>query len=179
MTKQEFANFAMALRTYYPKEQILPNQQAMELWYRELKDIPFGVVEVALRKWVATNKWSPSIADIREMTAGIVNGDPMTWGESWEKVMTAIRRFGSYNKSEALASLDPLTRKCVENMGFTELCMSENIMADRAHYQRIFETMSKREQINKQLGLPLLEAINHVQLKSADDGMLKLKSGSN
>ena len=71
-------------------------------------------------------------------------------------------------------SLDPLTRKCVESMGYMELCMSENIMADRAHYQRIFETLSKREQVNKQLGLPLLEAINHVQLKGIDGGLLKL-----
>ena len=166
--------FTDALRTYYPREQLLPNPQAMELWFRELQDIPFDVAEIALRKWVATNKWSPSIADIREMTAGIVNGDPMSWGESWEKVMTAIRKFGSYNKGAALDSLDPLTRKCVESMGYMELCMSENIMADRAHYQRIFETLSKREQVNKQLGLPLLEAINHVQLKGIDGGLLKL-----
>jgi hypothetical protein len=57
MTKQEFATFAMALKTYYPREQILPNQQAMELWYRELQDIPMQVAEATLRKWVSTNKW--------------------------------------------------------------------------------------------------------------------------
>ena len=176
MDKKQFAAFAMALRTYYPREQILPNQQAMELWFREIQDIPFDVAEMALRKWVATNKWSPSIADIREMTAGIVNGDPLTWGEAWEKALNAVRRFGSYNKGAALDSLDPLTRKCVESIGYLELCRSENIMVERAHFQKVFEVLAKREQINKQIAAPLLEAISHVQIKGIDGQRLQLGS---
>lgn len=163
MNKQEFSTFAMALRTYYPKENILPNPQAMELWFRELQDIPYKVAEAALRKWVATNKWSPSIAEIREMTAGLVNGEQMTWGESWEKALNAVRKYGSYNKKMALESLDPLTRKCVENIGYLELCMSENIMVERAHFQKIFEVYAKREQTNQRLPASLLKAIGDGQ----------------
>ena len=177
MDRKEFATFAMALRTYYPKEQILPNQQAMELWYREICDIPFDVAEMALRKWVSTNKWSPSIADIREMTSGIVNGEPMAWGESWEKAMNAVRRFGSYNQAAAMDSLDPLTRKCVESIGFITLCMSENIMVERAHYQKIFEIYSKREQTEKRLAGPLLEAISQVRLNGIDGKPLQIGTG--
>lgn len=64
MTRKEFAAFAMALQTYFPREQLLPNKQAMELWYMQLKDIPLPIAEMALQKWVATNKWSPSISEI-------------------------------------------------------------------------------------------------------------------
>lgn len=64
MTKKEFATFAMALQTYFPREQLLPNQQAMELWYMQLKYLPLPIAEMALQKWVATNKWSPSISEI-------------------------------------------------------------------------------------------------------------------
>ena len=177
MDKKEFSLFAMALKTYYPREQLLPNQQAMELWYRELCDIPYNVAEMALRKWVSTNKWSPSIADIREMTSGIVNGDPLTWGESWERAMTAVRRFGSYNQAAAMDSLDPLTRKCVESIGFITLCMSENIMVERAHYQKIFEIYSKREQTEKRLAGPLLEAISQVRLNGIDGKPLQIGNG--
>lgn len=178
MDKKEFSVFAMALKTYYPKEQLLPNQQAMELWYRELCDIPFNVAEMALRKWVNTNKWSPSIAEIREMTACIVNGEPLTWGESWERALNAVRRFGSYNKMAAMESLDPLTRKCVDSIGYMELCMSENIMVERAHYQKIFEIYAKREQTNKQIAAPLLEAISKVQLKGVDGQPLQISGGN-
>lgn len=66
MTKKEFAIFASALRTYYTKEQILPNDQAMELWFMQLKDIPYDAAQEMLNKWVANNKWSPTIAEIRQ-----------------------------------------------------------------------------------------------------------------
>lgn len=178
MTKQEFATFAMALKTYYPKEQLLPNTQAMELWFRELADIPYPVAEAVLRKWVATNKWSPTIAEIREMTATVVHGEQMSWGESWEKALDAVRRYGSYNKEKALDSLDPLTRKCVENIGYFELCKSENIMVERAHFQRIFEVYAKREQTDRQLPSSLLHAIGQVQAKELEGGFLKLGSGN-
>ncbi len=176
MDKKEFAVFASALRTYYPKENILPNQPAMELWYRELSDIPYQVAEAALRKWVATNKWSPSIAEIREQTADIVNGEQMTWGEAWEKALNAVRRYGSYGKAEALNSLDPLTRKCVENIGYLDLCMSENIMVERAHFQKIFEVYSKRQQTEQRLPAPLLKTIGAMR---TNDGFLKIGSGQN
>ena len=177
MDKKEFATFAMALKTYYPREQLLPNTQAMELWFRELCDIPFDVAEMALRKWVATNKWSPSIADLREMTSGIVHGDPMSWGEAWEKALNAVRRYGSYNKGQALDSLDPITRKCVESIGYMELCMSENIMVERAHFQKVFEIYAKREKVNQQIAAPLLQAISNLQLKGIDGQQLKLEQG--
>ena len=176
MEKQEFSLFAMALRTYFPKENILPNQQAMELWYRELSDIPYPVAEAALRKWVATNKWSPSIAEIREMTSDIQHGEQLTWGEAWEKALNAIRRFGYLNPKEALDSLDPLTRKCVENIGYLDLCRSENIMVERAHFQKIFEIYSKRQQTEQRLPAPLLKAIGAMR---TNDGFLKIGSGEN
>ena len=166
MTRQEFATFAMALKTYYPRETLLPNQQAMELWFQELSDIPYKVAEAALRKWVATNKWSPSIAEIRELTTSIQYGERLTWGEAWEKALNAIRKYGSYNKQAALDSLDPLTRKCVENIGYLDLCMSENIMVERAHFQKIFEIYSKREQTDRQLPSPLIETI--LRLRDSD-----------
>lgn len=71
MTKQEFSKIAMAIKTYYPNTQILPNNAAMELWYQQLQDIPYNVCTLAVNKWVAINKWSPTIADIREYAAGI------------------------------------------------------------------------------------------------------------
>ena len=75
MTPKEFSSFVMALRTYYSKENILPNEQAIKLWYEELKDIPSFVADAALRKWVATNKWSPTIAEIRATATEIQTGD--------------------------------------------------------------------------------------------------------
>ena len=163
MDKKEFGLFASAIRTFYPKEQILPNQQAMELWYRELQDIPYGVAEAGLRQWVSTNKWSPTIADIREFASVVQNGSIPDWGDGWEQVIMAIRKFGSYRIEEAMESFDPITRKCVERLGFRNICMSENITSDRANFRMIFEQLQERTKKENQLSLPLKELIQGIQ----------------
>jgi len=179
VNKAEFATWTMALKTYYPRENLLPNQQAMELWYRELSDISYEVAEAVLRKWVATNKWSPSIADIREATNTMLNGEQLTWGESWERALNAVRRYGSYNKQAAMDSLDPLTRRCVENIGYMDLCMSENIMVERAHFQKIFEIYAQREHTNQKLSAPLLAAIEKLRIGAPAEGMLRIGGKKN
>ena len=173
MDKKEFGLLASALRTYYPKENILPNKEAMQLWYRELHDIPFPVAEAALRKWVSTNKWSPSIAEIREMAAGIKNGEIPDWGEGWEEVQRAIRKYGMYNVKGAMDSFTPLTRQAVERLGFRNICVSENPMAERANFRQCYEILVKREQTNQQIALPLQEAIKQIQ----ERGLMMLEDG--
>lgn len=162
MDKPEFQVFASALRTYYSKENLLPNAQAMELWFRQLQDIPYPVAEATLNKWVATNKWSPSIAEIRELATEIQYGKLPDWGEGWEQVNKAIRRFGYYSPKEALESLDPITREVVKRLGFTNLCLSENPAADRANFRQCFEIVAKRNHENNVLPLPLQESIKQL-----------------
>lgn len=160
MNKQEFGAFASALRTYYSKEKLLPNAQAMELWFRQLQDIPYQMANAVLAKWVATNKWSPSIADIREAVAEIQNGGPAPdWGEGWEQAMTAIRRFGSYAEAEAMESMPPLVRETVRRLGYRELCLSENQVADRANFRQVYEILTKRQTEDRKIPLPVREQI--------------------
>lgn len=158
MDKKEFAIFASALRTYYPKENLLPNEQAMQLWFNQLNDIPYNVAEVTLNKWVATNKWSPSIADIREQATGLTQGEAKEWGEAWQDVLRAIRLYGSYEELKALDSLDEITRKTVKHLGYRNLCFSENIQNDRANFRMIYEREQERAKQSAQLP-PRLKAI--------------------
>ena len=174
MDKKEFGLFASALRTYYSRENLLPNTQAMELWFRQLEDISYPVAEAALNKWVATNKWSPSIAEIRELSAEIKHGKLPDWGEAWDETCKAIKRFGFYRAQEAVASLSPLTRETVNRLGFTNLCMSENPTADRANFRTCYEIVAKREQQSQVLSLPLQETIKQL---SSGFGMANNDSG--
>lgn len=164
MDKKEFAMFSMALKTYYPKEQLLPNQQAMDLWYRQLQDIPFDLAEIALNKWVATNKWSPTIAEIREMATEIKVGRIPDWGEEWEKVLKAVWRYGSYEPVKAMESLNELTRECVKRIGYRNICMSENISVERANFRMIYESLSQRKLHDAQLPENLLQLIGSMRL---------------
>ena len=168
MTKKEFAIFAAALRTYYPKENLLPNQQAMELWFRQLQDIPYMVAEAALNKWVATQKWSPSIAEIREMAVTVTAGEKPLWSDGWEEVVRAIKNYGSYGQKEAMESMSEITRMAVRRMGYIDLCRSENPVADRANFRMIFEQIAEREQKQNQLPVSLKNLIEEAKRKGIE-----------
>lgn len=170
MNKQEFSLFTMALKTYYPRENLLPNTQAMELWYQQLQDIPYRTAEAALNQWVATNKWSPSIADIRETAAGVASGEVLDWGEGWEQVLKAIRKYGLYRAEDAMESFDPITRKCVERLDFKQICMSENISADRANFRMIYEQLAERRRQEAQTPEALKNLIGDIQRKQMQIG---------
>ena len=177
MEKREFATFAAALRTYYPREQLLPNDQAMELWFRQLQDLPYIVVETALNKWVATQKWSPSIAEIRGMAVSVTQGEKMQWSDGWEKLQAAIRYHGYYGEAEAMASFDEVTRQTVKRLGFKELCMSENMMQDRANFRMVFEQIAEQKQEKDMLPYSLNQMIEDIQKRGIGcDEFKKLSS---
>ena len=173
MTKEEFKVLVKGMKAVYAQPTFIPDQDAFNMWYALLGDLQYEVCMLAIKKFMLTNKFPPTVAEIRELAANVQNGDPLTWGESWERALGAVRRFGSYGKLEALESLDPLTRKCVESIGYMELCMSENIMVERAHFQKVFEVFQKREQTSKQMPLQLQQAIQRVQLKRMDTLMIE------
>ena len=170
MNKKEFALFASALRTYYPKEKLLPNEQAMELWFNQLQDIPYKLAEVTLNKWVATNKWSPSIADIREQALGITQGAAKDWGEAWREVLRAINIYGSYQELEALESMDETTKRVVERLGFRNICLSEDIQVDRANFRMIYEQEIQRAKEDAQIPPKLKELMASMPLLLGEGG---------
>ena len=159
MTKKDFGLFVMALKTYFPREQLLPNEQAVELWYRQLQDLDYRIAEAARNEWVATQKWSPSIADIRELAARIRFGEVPDWGEGWRKTMKAIRMYGYYRPEQAMDSLDDLTRETVRRLGFQTLCLSENQEADRANFRKIYEQLADRKIRDAQISEKLRDLI--------------------
>ena len=169
MTKEEFLIFAAAMKTYYPRENILPNKQAMELWHKQLEDIPYKVLETALNQWIATEKWSPCIADLREKAALLMGGQESDWGKAWESVLTAIRRFGRYRPMEAVESLDEITRECVERLGFMNLCNSDNINVDRGNFRMIYETLAERKKRDEQTPKAILELGAMIRQKMLDN----------
>lgn len=145
MTASEFSTFSAAIKTYFPKENVLPTKESMTLWYSALKDIPHDVASAALMQYVQTNKFAPTIAELREIATTIQSGNLPDWGEAWEKTLSAIREYGMYNEKDALASLDDLTRLAVKRLGYHDLCISENMMQDRANFRMIFEQLLERK----------------------------------
>lgn len=175
MTKAEFAKIAAALRTYFPRYNMLPNDEAMTLWYAALKDIPYQALSVALQKWVTTEKWPPSIADLRTACADVVGGDLPDWGEAWNDVTKAVHRYGWSRPQEALGSLPPLARQAAERIGWMQICESCNMDTLRAQFRQMYEIVAKRERTDRQLP----EAIKQAASLIGNGAVKQLGEGSN
>ena len=80
-----------------------------------------------------------------------------------EEVLRAIKMFGSYRETEALQSMTETTRQAVKRMGFRNICLSENIMAERANFRTIFEQIADRDHKTAQLSTNLVQLINGIQ----------------
>ena len=164
MTKQEFVKIADAMRTYFPRFEILPNREALELWYLELKDIEYEVAATALRRYVATNKFPPSIAEIREQAAEVTDKSlEADWGNAWNQVTRAIQNYGMWDTEKAMESMDEITRECVMRLGWKELCMSENPTADRANFRMIYEQLRTKKREAAAIPLEVKENIQRIQ----------------
>lgn len=144
MTREEFKILVKAMKAVYTQATFLPDADAFNIWYALLNDMEYRVLNAAIQKYMVTNKFPPTIADLREIATTICCGEKPDWADGWQQVLDAIRRYGSYRESEALASMDELTRICVRRLGFRNICMSENIAADRANFRMIFEQNAER-----------------------------------
>jgi hypothetical protein len=155
MTFDEFKVLAKGMKSVYTKENFLPDAESIKIWFSLLKDIPYEVLNVAIQKYMMTNKFSPTIADLRELASEVTVGQITDWGDGWEQVLKAIRVYGSYNAGAALNSMDSITRKCVERLGFREICLSENIAVDRANFRMLYEQLANRQKEDAKLSLSI------------------------
>ena len=80
MEKKNFALIAAKLQTFYPKENLFPNEASIPLWFNSLQDLPADVLNLAVDKWVALNKWPPKVSELRQMVAEISSPMPAGWG---------------------------------------------------------------------------------------------------
>lgn len=148
MTSEEFIPLAKGMRAAYCAQSFLPDEEALKLWYRMLKDLDGKLVAAAVYKHIASSKFPPTIADIREAAAELKAGEAKDWLEGWGKVVKAIGRHGWCGEREALRELrdfDPLTADIAAQLGWRNLCESTNQSADRANFRKAYETTAQRK----------------------------------
>ena len=164
MTTKEFAVIAAAIKTYFPRDSVLPTEKAMELWYNELKDLPYNAVNLGLRMYVATNKFAPMIADIREYARYFYTGSDEELNEmaAWGLVLKAMRN-SIYNAEEEFAKLPPVVQKAVVSPGqLREWAMAEDVdgtwmNVTQSNFMRTYRAELCREKTLKRLPPDILK----------------------
>jgi hypothetical protein len=145
MTKGEVAKLLAVLAAAYPKFEV--DDVKVQVWHEIFKDVDYEVANVAAKKIILEKTFPPSIAEFREAIISITSPRLMSAAEAWGEVKDAIRRFGYYRESEALASMSPTTARVVRYMGWREICMSEEPAGVlRGQFLKMYEQVGGREQ---------------------------------
>lgn len=148
MNQSEFSKFYTYITAVTTDTK--PSPQRMEVYWDALNDLPFEIAMISARKVISTleNPFLPMPAVFRSIAAQITGPCIPSSPDAWTEVLKAIRNFGSYKETEALESLNPMTRKAVMAIGYRDLCLSENIDVIRGQFRMAYEALEKRETMN-------------------------------
>ena len=167
VSKQEFATLVLAMQAMYGDE-FIGTEEVMDVWFALLHDLDYQILSKALQKHMLTNKFKPTVAELREIYAGLICPVISDWSEGWEQVSKAIGHYGMYRTEEAMESFDEVTREAVKRLGFQNICLSENIVADRARFAEIYQAIQQRKRIAVNIGSALPDLQETLNRRLAD-----------
>lgn len=177
MTVKEFTVLADAIKTFYPKDNILATEKAMQLWYEMLKDLDYQAASVGLKKHIATSPYPPTVADIRAGASDITTPQALNEQQAWSLVKKAISD-STYNSVKHFSELPKVIQRAVGSPNqlrtwamdeeFNEYVVSSNFMrAYKIELQREKDIAKIPQQIKD-----LVEKVN----ENSDRAMLDKKN---
>ncbi len=122
--------------------------ETVAMYVRLLADIPPAALQTVVDQAIATNKFLPSISELRDQWLALQRPGAMTWVDGWNEVQRQIRKTGVYGTPNFA---DPLTAQVIRAMGWRTLCMSENQVADRAQFRDMYTILAAREDTDRKL----------------------------
>lgn len=149
MNKQDILKAVAPLQLAYNASL---DDNRLRLYVEMLSDIPPQILEVAVKKLIMTNKFLPSIAEIREVAYGIkgtISGTAAPdESEAWGEVVKAIQSVGYYGKPKF--SHEAITA-AVNNIGWQDICTtpSEGTNTLRSQFRRAYQLAAQRQKDNR------------------------------
>jgi len=132
MTPSESTRLVGMLKAGFPRQQL--EQDTIALYAAFLADIDREPGEEAVRTAIATLKFFPTIAEIRDLAARKSVSLPDSTA-AWSEVMRAFGSVGRYREPRfSHIAID----RVVGAMGWQSMCDSENVEATRAHFLRLY-----------------------------------------
>lgn len=149
MNKQDILKAVAPLQLAYNSSL---DDNRLRLYVEMLSDIPPSILEASVKKLIMTNKFLPSIAEIREVAygiKGIISGTAAPdESEAWGEVIKAIQSVGYYGKPKF--SHEAITT-AVNNIGWQDICMTPNEGTNtlRSQFRRAYQLAAQRQKDNR------------------------------
>lgn len=171
MTREETKTILALLASVYSLN-LMPavTEMTINVWFQMLSDLDYRLAQTAVAAWVQTEKYPPTIADIREKC---VTSKPDTAPKAWGKLNAAIKKYGPYHQGELLESItDPTLRRIVDQFTLQHFLMrlEANKSIDYAQFRDAYNAESKKEIYRAQISEPVRKALDGRAEKALGDG---------
>ena len=186
MERDEFKILVKSMKAVYAQPTFLPDQDAFNVWYALLKDLPYELASMAVQKHMLTEKFPPTIADLRAKANEVVErpAEEMSELEAWALVRKAIGN-SNYHAEEEFARLPKVCRIAVGSpANLREWAMTDSdqvASVEQSHFIRNYRTAAKRMTEDRKLPPAFRERIaehrrKHAELKSRDQPEIEAKA---
>lgn len=156
MTKADAARLVAIVVTAYPNYDKFRDEEAVtatvNLWATMFSADDSRIVALALNKHIATSKWPPSVAEIRELMLEIQHPDLIPPDKAWIAVSDLLYSEGANNHGDLYCQLPPLIARAVESIGWGNLwemhrsyCVGGKPGMDRVAFMQQYTPMYDRE----------------------------------
>ena len=186
MEREQFKVLVKAMKAVYAQPTFIPDQDAFNVWFALLGDLPYKQAELAVQKHMATEKFPPTIADLRAKANEVVErpAEEMSELEAWALVRKAIGN-SNYHAEEEFARLPEVCRIAVgspANLREWAMMDSDQVATvEQSHFIRNYRAAAKRMTEDRKLPPAFRERIaehrrKHAELKSRDQPEIEAKA---
>lgn len=152
MEREQFKTLVKGMKAVYSDPRFIADKDAFDVWYSLLQDLDYDTASQAIQKYMMSNRFPPTIADIREQCNDFNAPQELNEMEAWSLVSKAIRNSG-YNSVDEFAKLPPLVQKAVGLPdSLREWAMTENLNLEviMSNFQRAYKAELRRyEELQK------------------------------
>lgn len=153
MTFDDFKILAKTLRSVYYNSGLLADNDAVQVWYQLLKDIPYEDAALSVARYASTEHFPPTPVDIRRGCITNTKATP-TANEAWALVRKALRN-AIYGSEEEFAKLPMICQRALGSADILKtLAMmdSETVNSfEQSHFIKTYNILVEREKKDAQL----------------------------
>ncbi|TAK10581.1 MAG: hypothetical protein EPO32_14710 [Anaerolineae bacterium] len=150
MKPSETSKLLAIMAAAYPSAQLA--DETAFVYASTLGDLEFESVRAAVCRLIATHKFLPTVAEIREEEADLRVGPARAPGEAWGELLQEIHHTG-YMGTPSFR--DPLVAQIVRSWGWRALCCEGELVSDRARFLELYAELQRRHRATVVSGMAL------------------------
>ena len=140
MTTEQAQHLVTMTLANFPHLQDKAMTPTVSLWKMMLQDIPYPTLEASLIKVLATSKYWPNVAEIREAALSLTGNKAPAALEAWGMVREAIKR------DKPASTLHPAIQQAIKAFGGLDgIGYSEDIKYIQGQFLKLYDELATKE----------------------------------